>query len=153
MNKAIIGTWLAAAIVTCAGTAARASGHEKHPAKHDAAKHQAAKHDAGAKHAEPAVFAHGMLVDHHGMTLYTFDPDVANSGKSVCNDGCIAAWPALVAGKNDKAVGKFSVVTRDDGSHQWAYEGKPLYLWVQDKKAGDVTGDGFNKIWHIVKQH
>jgi predicted lipoprotein with Yx(FWY)xxD motif len=39
-------------------------------------------------------------------------------------------------------VGKFTVITRDDGSAQWAYHGKPLYLWVRDKAPGDTTGDG-----------
>ena len=43
-----------------------------------------------------------------------------------------------------------SVVKRDDGSMMWAYKGKPLYLWAKDTKAGDVTGDGVNQIWHIA---
>ncbi|MGH8849358.1 MAG: COG4315 family predicted lipoprotein, partial [Casimicrobiaceae bacterium] len=40
---------------------------------------------------------------------------------------------------------------RDDGSKQWAYDGKPLYHWSKDKKPGDMTGDGFNGVWHAVK--
>jgi predicted lipoprotein with Yx(FWY)xxD motif len=42
-------------------------------------------------------------------------------------------------------------VTRDDGSKQWAYKGKPLYTWVKDAKPGDVTGDGVNSVWHIAQ--
>ena len=72
--------------------------------------------------------------------------------RRVCNEGCIAAWPALAAKADDKASGDFSVISRDDGSKQWAHKGKPLYLWVNDKKAGDTTGDNFNKIWHVVKE-
>jgi predicted lipoprotein with Yx(FWY)xxD motif len=30
----------------------------------------------------------------------------------------------------------YSIVTRDDGSKQLAYQGKPLYTFVKDKKAG-----------------
>jgi predicted lipoprotein with Yx(FWY)xxD motif len=29
--------------------------------------------------------------------------------------------------------------------------GIPLYLWSKDQKPGDMTGDGFNGIWHVVK--
>jgi predicted lipoprotein with Yx(FWY)xxD motif len=43
------------------------------------------------------------------------------------------------------------VVTRDDGSKQLAYKGKPLYLYAADQKPGDRTGDNFKDIWHVVK--
>lgn len=90
------------------------------------------------------------LVDAKGMTLYTFDKDSA--GKSACNGGCATNWPPLMAPKDAKAMGDWTVVTRDDGSTMWAYKGKPLYTFVQDKKAGDVVGDGFaNGVWHIAK--
>jgi hypothetical protein len=29
--------------------------------------------------------------------------------------------------------------------------GKPLYLWITDKKPGERTGDGFNDVWHVAK--
>jgi predicted lipoprotein with Yx(FWY)xxD motif len=83
------------------------------------------------------------LVDAKGMTLYVFDKDAA--GKSNCNGPCATNWPPLVATADAKASGDWSIVTRDDGGKQWAYKGKPLYTWSKDAKAGDVTGDGFNK--------
>jgi predicted lipoprotein with Yx(FWY)xxD motif len=88
------------------------------------------------------------LVDAKGMTLYTFDPDMA--GKSACNGQCAQNWPPLMAAANASASGDWSVVTRDDGSKQWAYKGKPLYLWVKDTKPGEVTGDGVNNVWHVA---
>ena len=39
----------------------------------------------------------GMMVDAKGMTLYTFDRDVAGSGKSVCNGDCAVKWPPMMA--------------------------------------------------------
>ena len=51
-----------------------------------------------------------------------------------------------------KPTGDWTVVTRDDGSKQWAYKGKPLYAWSKDTKPGDKTGDGFNSVWHTAKQ-
>lgn len=89
------------------------------------------------------------LVDDKGMTLYTFDRDTA--GKSNCNGQCAQNWPPLMAPANASSSGDWSVVTRDDGSRQWAYKGKPLYTWVRDAKPGDVTGDGVNNVWHIAK--
>ena len=88
------------------------------------------------------------LVDAKGMTLYTFDRDAA--GKSNCNGQCAQNWPPLMAAAGASASGDWSVVTRDDGSKQWAYKGKPLYLWVKDTKPGEVTGDGVNNVWHLA---
>jgi predicted lipoprotein with Yx(FWY)xxD motif len=48
-------------------------------------------------------------------------------------------------------MGDWTVVTRDDGSKQWAYKNKPLYTWVKDSKPGDTTGEGFNNVWHVAK--
>lgn len=102
--------------------------------------------------AAPANYAGGVMVNTAGMTLYTFDKDPAGSGKSVCNGQCAKNWPPLLANANDKPAGDFTVVIRDDGSKQWAHKGKPLYLWIKDSKPGDKTGDGFGKVWWVVKQ-
>ena len=89
------------------------------------------------------------LVDAKGMTLYTFDKD--SGGKSACNGQCATSWPPLMAAAGAKASGDWTLVTRDDGSSQWAYKSRPLYLWSKDTKPGDVTGDGlFNGVWHVA---
>lgn len=98
----------------------------------------------------PVKKADGILVTSEGMTVYTFDKDTANSGKSVCNGGCATAWPPVSAA-GVKAAEPYSVVTRDDGSAQLAYKGKPLYLFASDKKAGDRNGDNVKDVWHVVK--
>ena len=91
-----------------------------------------------------------VLTDSKGMTLYTFDKDAG--GKSACNGACATNWPPLMAAANAKPAKGYSVVMRDDGGKQWAYKGKPLYTWKNDKKPGDITGDGFlNGAWHIAK--
>ncbi|AJP58614.1 hypothetical protein UC34_20040 [Pandoraea vervacti] len=105
-----------------------------------------------AAHAEvPLKTTDGVLVDAQGRTVYTFDNDVANSGKSACNDQCAAAWPPVMADAGAKAEGNYSIVTRNDGTKQWAYKGKPLYLFVKDTAAGDKKGDGVKDVWHVVK--
>ena len=89
------------------------------------------------------------LVDAKSMTLYTFDKDMG--GKSMCNGPCAANWPALTAASGSAASGDWTTVTRDDGTMQWAYKGKPLYTFVKDTKPGEVMGDGANDVWHVAK--
>jgi len=91
-----------------------------------------------------------VLTDAKGMTLYTFDKDAG--GKSACNGPCATNWPPLMAAADAKMAGSYTVVVRDDGGKQWAYKGKPLYTWKNDKKPGDITGDGFLQgAWHIAQ--
>jgi predicted lipoprotein with Yx(FWY)xxD motif len=101
--------------------------------------------------ATPAKVADGMLVGPNGMTLYTFEKDVAGSGKSVCNGPCAANWPPLLASESDKPSGDYTLIMRDDGKKQWAVKGKPLYFWSKDSKPGDKTGDGVLKLWQTAK--
>jgi len=107
--------------------------------------------EAIAATTEPAVMgdtAKGKIwVDTKGMTLYSFDKDVV--GKSNCNGECAVEWPPLQAAADSKASGDWTIVTRDDGSKMWAFEGRPLYTFVDDKKVGDVTGDNVDG-FHIV---
>lgn len=105
----------------------------------------------GSLYAAPPMVADGVLVGSNGMTLYTFDKDVAGSGTSACNGPCATNWPPFMATESDKASGDYSVITRDDGSKQWAVKGKPVYYWAKDSKPGDKTGDGFNKVWQTAK--
>jgi predicted lipoprotein with Yx(FWY)xxD motif len=99
----------------------------------------------------PAKMTDGVLTNPAGMTLYTFDRDAAGSSKSACNGPCATNWPPLLTAADSKAMGDWSIITRDDGAKQWAYNGKPLYLWAKDQKPGDKTGDGFNNVWHVAK--
>lgn len=92
-----------------------------------------------------------ILVSQDGLTLYTFDKDVAGSGKSACVDACVGVWPILTAAADAAAQGDYSVIVRDDGTKQWAYKGKPLYFFAKDKQPGDRSGDNVKDIWHVVR--
>jgi len=106
---------------------------------------------AGMTGSAPAKTVEGVLVNQDGMTLYTFDKDAAGSGKSVCNGPCATNWPPLMASADAQASGGWTIITRDDGGKQWAYNGKPLYRWIKDQKPGDRTGDGFNNAWRLAR--
>ena len=104
--------------------------------------------DTLASSAEVQVVS-GVLAGKNGMTLYTFDKDIAGNGKSVCNGPCATNWPPLMAGQVAPS-GDYSAITRDDGQRQIAYKGKPLYFWIKDMKPGDTTGNGVNNVWHTA---
>ncbi len=90
-----------------------------------------------------------VMATEKGMTLYTFDKDA--KGKSNCDPDCLKKWPAFHADAKAKAEGEWSLVKAADGKEMWAYEGKPLYTYAEDKKAGEMNGDGVGGVWHIAK--
>ena len=95
-----------------------------------------------------------VLVGAGGMTLYMYDPD--KQGDSTCYNQCATAWPPLlvdgdpVAGAGIDAT-LLGTTERTDGTTQVTYDGWPLYYWAQDAAAGDVTGQGVNGIWWVLK--
>ena len=92
----------------------------------------------------------GVLTDAKGMTLYTWDKD-KEANKSACEGNCIMNWPAMKAEAAAKDMGDWKVITRSDGSKQWAYKGKPLYYFAMDKAPGDQVGEGKGMVWHVAK--
>jgi predicted lipoprotein with Yx(FWY)xxD motif len=90
-----------------------------------------------------------VLAGANGMTLYTFKND--KTGESNCYDACATNWPPFMATADDKADGAYTIVTRKDGSMQWAKDGMPLYYWIKDTKSGDVTGDGVKGVWDAAR--
>jgi len=97
-----------------------------------------------------------VLTDSAGLSLYTFDNDTA-AGKSACNGGCANAWPSMTTAAAappsgiSGASGAFSLITRDDGAKQVAYNGKPLYRYAADAGPGGTAGDGVGNVWHLAK--
>ncbi len=93
----------------------------------------------------------GVMVDSRGMTIYSYDRDQTN--RSNCTGRCAQNWRPVVAQANAAHSQEWTTVNRADGSRQWAYQGRPLYTWVRDRQAGDVTGDGMdNGNWHVVRR-
>lgn len=96
----------------------------------------------------PSADAQGILHDAGGMTLYTYDPDTP--GRSLCSGPCAKVWPPVMAAAGAVAHGPLDLAVRDDGSHQWAVHGHPLYVYVADVNPGQASGDGVNGRWHIA---
>lgn len=91
------------------------------------------------------------LADFQSKTLYIFDKDKV--GVSNCYNGCATTWPPYTSGATaEKTLPEnISVITRTDGTKQFAWKGWPLYYYASDQNAGDITGDGVGGVWHLVK--
>jgi len=89
-----------------------------------------------------------ILADEAGRTLYVYDRD--EPGVSHCYDMCATNWPPFLAATDARPEGDWTLVQRTDGSAMWAYKGRPLYYWVNDREPGQVTGDGVGGVWHAA---
>ncbi|HET7466892.1 MAG TPA: hypothetical protein VFL29_09500 [Candidatus Dormibacteraeota bacterium] len=97
-----------------------------------------------------------ILVDGSGRTLYLFVADKGTS--SVCYGQCATYWPpVLTKGSPSAGAGVdaalLGTTSRSDGTVEVTYGGHPLYYFITDKKAGDVTGQGINGFggpWYVV---
>ncbi|RXZ36785.1 hypothetical protein D9O50_09965 [Oxalobacteraceae bacterium CAVE-383] len=105
---------------------------------------------AALSHAADVKKDGGKLVTTGGMTVYTFDKDTADSGKSACAGACTGLWPAVVT-TDTSLKAPYGSIKREDGTMQLTYKGKPLYTFASDKNPGDAAGDNFKDIWHVVK--
>jgi predicted lipoprotein with Yx(FWY)xxD motif len=86
-----------------------------------------------------------------GMTLYIYAND-AEPGKSKCTGACADNWPPFRPAAGAPAPkDPLAVITRDDGTKQYAWKGKPLYYWKNDKKIGDAGGHKFRDVWAVAQ--
>ncbi|MDA0263284.1 MAG: CHRD domain-containing protein [Chloroflexi bacterium] len=93
------------------------------------------------------------LVDADGMALYLYTKDERNI--SNCSAGCAEAWPPLMAGGDPVAgegidAARLGAIEREDGGSQVTYNGKPLYYFANDTKAGDTLGQDRGGVWFVV---
>jgi transforming growth factor-beta-induced protein len=87
-----------------------------------------------------------------GFTLYAFDSDLGSAG-STCNDSCATSWPPVLVTDGEVAnISGLSLMTRDDGSSQAAYKGRPLYFYSGDTEASDTSGQSVSGWWMVGQE-
>jgi predicted lipoprotein with Yx(FWY)xxD motif len=95
-----------------------------------------------------------IVVDGQGMTAYFFDNDAADSGTSSCTGDCAKLWPAIESATTTPVVdgvsGTIATIKGVDGGNQITIDGRPIYTFANDKKPGDVAGQGVGGIWFAV---
>jgi len=94
-----------------------------------------------------------ILTDAEGMTLYLFTNDTTE-GESTCYDDCAVNWPPFNP-EGDLTLpegvdGELTRIDRTDGTQMVAYNGIPLYYWINDKAPGDTTGQEVGDVWYVV---
>ena len=94
-----------------------------------------------------------VITDSSGKALYFYSFDA--NGNSSCNGSCLVNWPAFYVNGPSFGAGlsqsDFSTITRSDNTKQTTYKGWPLYYFKGDAAAGDITGDGINRIFFVAK--
>lgn len=92
-----------------------------------------------------------ILVDDLGMVLYTKTGEFKSSS---CYNICAKNWPPVVVSDSilarDILPGKLDMITRTDGTMQATYNNMPLYYYIADSMAGQISGNGLNGIWSVV---
>ena len=99
-----------------------------------------------------------ILVDGKGRTLYLFTKE--RTSKPRCYGDCARAWPPFFA-KGAPQAGKgtdprqLGTTKRRNGRRQMTYGGHPLYYYVADRKAGQITCQDvteFGGTWLLVSK-
>jgi predicted lipoprotein with Yx(FWY)xxD motif len=105
-----------------------------------------------ARQAESATLGKTILTTTRGRTLYSLSAETR--GRFVCTGSCTSTWRPLVVPAGVKPTGpvKLGTIKRPDGRTQATFEGRPLYSFAGDSKAGDVNGEGIKDVgtWHAA---
>jgi len=120
----------------------------------------AAKPTAAAAAGKTVKISHSrfgdILVDGRGHTLYLFTKE--RTPKVRCYGDCARAWPPLIT-KGKPHAGKgadarlVGTTKRRNGKRQVTYNGHPVYYYVADRKAGQITCQNvaeFGGTWLVV---
>jgi predicted lipoprotein with Yx(FWY)xxD motif len=97
-----------------------------------------------------------VLVDGKGRTLYFCTCDTSVIACTTPNSGCPSLWPPLFVtgrpvagpGVNPKLLG--TVHRKQPAGIQVTYNHHPLYVYKNDKKPGDLLGQGFYNFWYVL---
>jgi predicted lipoprotein with Yx(FWY)xxD motif len=105
-----------------------------------------------------------VLVTNVGRTLYFYQPDTPAAGATAavtaCTGTCLTHWPLYYGNPVTVAAGlsasDFGSFDRGGGVMQSTFHGWPVYMYDDDKVAGDAKGDMEKNtmgkvVWYAVK--
>jgi predicted lipoprotein with Yx(FWY)xxD motif len=104
------------------------------------------------KEAQNPTLEKTVLTNTKGRTLYSLS--VEKHGKFICTGPCASTWHPLIVPAGVKPTGpvKLATIVRPEGGTQVAYQGRPLYRFAGDTKAGQANGEGIKDVgtWHAA---
>jgi predicted lipoprotein with Yx(FWY)xxD motif len=129
------------------GSSSTPAASASSPAASAAAAPAAAKPSTSASGITTAKTSKGtVLVTAQGFTIYQFAIDTSTMSK--CYGKCATFWPPVIGkptmAASSNLTGKFGTIKRTNGQLQATYNGRPLYLFADDTKPGQVNGNGVN---------
>ena len=105
-----------------------------------------------------------VLADENGLTLYRRDAYVyqlgghglrrgiepravvgrdIGSSMAYCDTACQEVWTPFAAPADAQPSGHWTVLTREDGTKQWAYKSYALYRYAGDTEPGQLLGNDY----------
>jgi predicted lipoprotein with Yx(FWY)xxD motif len=99
------------------------------------------------KETNNAKLGETVLTNVKGITLYSLSAET--NGKFICKGSCLRDWHPLVVAAGVKPAGPVMLGTikrPDNGRRQVTFNGRPLYTFDEDKKAGDTKGQGIKDV-------
>lgn len=90
-----------------------------------------------------------VLVDRRNHTIYAADAGRAEDVERCTTDVC-RQWKVLSAPQLADSVGDFTIIERRDGTHQWAFRGRPLFTFTGDLAPGYANGLGVDERWDVA---
>ncbi len=90
-----------------------------------------------------------ILVNANGMTIYFNDRDGASLPS--CTGDCAEKWPPFAPAAGESPNATFSIIEREDGLQQWAYQKVPMYLFHEDEALGDIKGNLIANDWRTFR--
>ena len=78
------------------------------------------------------------LVTDEDRSIYAYDKDRPEA--VACIGECADTWRPLLAPQLAQSEGEWTVIERAPGVRQWAFRGKPLYVYELDETTDDLGG-------------
>jgi predicted lipoprotein with Yx(FWY)xxD motif len=102
-----------------------------------------------------AIYLGRVLTDARGRTLYwRSDEKAAKRGdepaREACREACGQRFAPLAAPLLANPLGEWDIAPREDGSRQWMFRGRRLYLDGQDFRPGQAEGQGVDGKWEAA---
>lgn len=92
-----------------------------------------------------------VVVDAQGRTVYLLTADGMNH--ATCDASCQQYWPPVPAAHGSGVTAKIATTALPGGGTTATVGGRPVYTYIGDHTAGDVTGEGvatFGGTWYAL---
>ena len=91
-----------------------------------------------------------ILTNGIGSPIYAYSGTGVGGKQDCVTSVCAKRWIPVSAPNLANPIGDFTLITRDEGTKQWAYKGKPLFTYSADLMPGDALGIGVSSDYKVA---